>query len=131
MGESVKVMEEADLLSDRIAIIDGGKIIVMDTPENLKRSIDKVKLLKIKLGNVNDKLIKDIEDLEDVEKVMSHYDNERRRYILNIHHTEGDVLVQKILDVISVSKSKVLSMNVKEPSLEDVFIHLTGKSLRE
>lgn len=124
-------MEEADFLSDRIAIIDGGKIIAMDTPENLKKSIDKVKLLKIELNSVNDKLIKDIEDLDNVEKVMSHYDSEKTRYILNIHHTDGDTLVQKLLDLISESNSKVLSMNVKEPSLEDVFIHLTGKSLRE
>lgn len=124
-------MEEADFLSDRIAIIDGGKIIAMDTPENLKKSIDKVKLLKIELNSVNDKLIKDIEDLDNVEKVMSHYDSEKTRYILNIHHTDGETLVQKLLDLISESNSKVLSMNVKEPSLEDVFIHLTGKSLRE
>jgi ABC-2 type transport system ATP-binding protein len=124
-------MEEADFLSDRIAIIDNGKIIALDTPENLKRSINSVKALKIELSDLKDKLIEEIKGLKDVDQVISSYDSERSRYILTIHHNDGDTLIQKILDCISDNKSKVLSMNVKEPSLEDVFISLTGKSLRE
>lgn len=124
-------MEEADFLSDRIAIIDDGKIIALDTPENLKKSIDSVKSLEIELSDLNDKLLNEIQELTDVENVINRYDSNRRRHLLSIHHKDGDVLIQKILDTISANKSRVLSMNVKEPSLEDVFIHLTGKSLRE
>jgi ABC-2 type transport system ATP-binding protein len=124
-------MEEADFLCDRIAIIDGGKIIALDTPENLKRSINEVKSVKIELNKVDEKLINDIKAMENIKTVISDYNSERRNYNLTIHHTNGNTIIQKLLDCISKNKSQILNINVLEPSLEDVFIHLTGKSLRE
>ena len=124
-------MEEADLLCDRVAIIDGGKIIALDTPENLKKSLDDVKLIKIELNSAPQKLIDEIKSLENVHKVISEYDTDTRNYMLTIHHTDGSALIQNIIDCISSNKCQILHINVKEPSLEDVFIHLTGKSLRE
>jgi ABC-2 type transport system ATP-binding protein len=124
-------MEEADFLCDRIAIVDGGKIIALDTPENLKRSLDKVKLIKLEVNSISEKLIADIKALEDVKNVLSEYDSEKRTYKLIVHHTDGSALIQKIIDSISINKAQILHINVEEPSLEDVFIHLTGKSLRE
>ncbi|WP_410506348.1 ATP-binding cassette domain-containing protein [Haloimpatiens sp. FM7315] len=123
-------MEEADFLSDRIAIIDGGKIIALDTPENLKRSLNEIKTLNVEVDDLDEKLINDIKAMEDVKKVVTKYDEDRKRYIINIHHSDGDVLIQNIIDSVSKNKKKILSMNVKEPSLEDVFINLTGKSLK-
>lgn len=124
-------MEEADFLCDRIAIIDGGKIIALDTPENLKSSLNEIKSIKIELTSVSDKLINKIEVLKGVKNIKSSYNPDNRSYEINIHHTNGSSLVQKILDCISEDNSKVLNVNVIEPSLEDVFINLTGKSLRE
>lgn len=124
-------MEEADFLCDRIAIIDGGKIIALDTPENLKNSLNEIKSIKIELTSVTDVLIKKIEGLHGIKNVVSNYNAEKRSYEINIHHTNGSSLVQKILDAIAENNSKVLNVNVIEPSLEDVFINLTGKSLRE
>jgi ABC-2 type transport system ATP-binding protein len=124
-------MEEADFLCDRIAIIDGGKIIALDTPENLKSSLNEIKSIKIELTSVTDKLISEIELLKGVKNVKSNYNPDKSSYEINIHHTNGSSLVQRILDCISEDKSKVLNVNVIEPSLEDVFINLTGKSLRE
>ncbi len=124
-------MEEADFLCDRIAIIDGGKIIALDTPENLKSSLNEIKSIKIELTSVTDKLISEIELLKGVKNVKSNYNPDKSSYEINIHHTNGSSLVQRILDCISEDKSKVINVNVIEPSLEDVFINLTGKSLRE
>lgn len=124
-------MEEADFLCDRIAIIDGGKIIAMDTPENLKRSINEVKSIKIEVDKADDKLIEDIKKLDNIQKVISIYNSDRRNYTLTIHHTDGNTIIQNILDKLSQNKSQILNINVLKPSLEDVFINLTGKSLRE
>jgi ABC-2 type transport system ATP-binding protein len=124
-------MEEADLLCDRIAIIDGGKIIALDTPENLKRSIQEIKMIKVELNLIEDKLIEDLRKIDNVEKVLSEYNPDKRNYNLTIHHTNGSSMIQKIIDIIAKSKLQILNINVVEPSLEDVFIHLTGKSLRE
>lgn len=124
-------MEEADFLCDRIAIVDGGKVIALDTPENLKKSLNEVKCIKIEVNKAEDKLINELKDIPKIEKVKSNYDSEKRNYTLTIHHTNGDAIIQKIIDIISKNKSQILNINVLEPSLEDVFIHLTGKSLRE
>lgn len=124
-------MEEADFLCDRIAIVDGGKVIALDTPENLKKSLNEVKCIKIEVNKAEDKLINELNGIPKIEKVKSDYDSEKRNYTLTIHHTNGDTIIQKIIDIISKNKSQILNINVLEPSLEDVFIHLTGKSLRE
>lgn len=124
-------MEEADFLCDRIAIVDGGKVIALDTPENLKKSLNEVKCIKIEVNKAEDKLINELKDIPKIEKVKSDYDSEKRNFTLTIHHTNGDTIIQKIIDIISKNKSQILNINVLEPSLEDVFIHLTGKSLRE
>ncbi|WP_250858743.1 ABC transporter ATP-binding protein [Oceanirhabdus seepicola] len=124
-------MEEADLLSDRIAIIDNGKIIALDTPENLKKSIGQVKKINIDVDKECKELIDEIKGIEDIENVIGKFNEEENKFQLIIHHVDGQVIIQKILDKIHSNKCKVLSVNVKEPSLEDVFIDLTGKSLRE
>lgn len=124
-------MEEADFLCNRIAIIDGGKVIALDTPENLKASMNETKLIKVELNRLEEKLLRDIEDIDEVKNVVSSYNDEKRTFSLTIHHTDGDVVMQKILDCIAENKTKVININVIEPSLEDVFIHLTGKSLRD
>lgn len=124
-------MEEADFLCDRIAIIDGGKIIALDTPENLKKSINDIELIEIELDLAPEKLMTDIRALDKVRKVVGEYNDTARNYRLTIHHTDGSALIQNIIDCISLNKCRILHINVKEPSLEDVFIHLTGKSLRE
>lgn len=123
-------MEEADFLCDRIAIVDGGKIIALDTPENLKASMNETKLIKIELSVATDKLINDLEAIDEVTNVVSDYNDEKSCFDLTIHHTDGEVVMQKILDCIAKNKSRIININVIEPSLEDVFIHLTGKKLR-
>lgn len=124
-------MEEADFLCDRIAIVDGGKIIALDTPENLKKSINEVKCIKIELNKSEEKLLSEIRSMDKIEEIISEYNSEKRTFTLTIHHTNGDTIIQKLLDCISRHKAQILNINVLEPSLEDVFIHLTGKSLRE
>lgn len=124
-------MEEADFLSDRIAIIDNGKIIAFDTPENLKKGLNEIKTVKIELNKINDKLINEMNKIGSVKNVIKDYNEERRTYTLTVHHCDGGTIIQNIIDCIGNNDVKVLNMNVLEPSLEDVFINLTGKSLRE
>lgn len=124
-------MEEADFLCDRIAIVDGGKIIALDTPENLKASMNETKLIKIEISVATDKLIKEIEAIHEITNVVSAYNDEKSCFDLTIHHTDGEVVMQKIIDCILANKSRIININVIEPSLEDVFIHLTGKKLRD
>lgn len=123
-------MEEADFLSDRIAIIDNGEIIALDTPENLKKSLKDIKKIKITTDKFNDYLEDEIKKIDKVEHVAYLYDDESNKFNVLIHHNDGEELVQKIIELFNSNNIKLMSMNVKEPTLEDVFIKMTGKTLR-
>jgi len=124
-------MEEADFLSDRIAIMDGGKIIALDTPENLKSRLNDTKSIKVELNNCSEEFLECIRNIEEVDKVISTYIEDKRIYEITIQHHSDNGIMQNLLECISNNGLKVININVLEPSLEDVFIHLTGKSLRE
>jgi len=119
-------MDEADRLSDRIAIIDRGELLMTDTAENLKRNIGKGDILELEISSSDD---------FNYEKLLSDF----KSMGLEIHKTEENLVVQGmgLIDKISVISSKlqqnqckILKMTLRENSLEDVFIHLTGRRLR-
>ncbi|WP_291583868.1 ABC transporter ATP-binding protein [Clostridium sp. UBA6640] len=124
-------MEEADFLSDRIAIMDGGKIIALDTPENLKSRLNDTKSIKVELNNCSEEFLECARNIDEVDKVISNYVEDKRIYEIIIQHHSNNGIMQNLLECISNNGLKVININVLEPSLEDVFIHLTGKSLRE
>ena len=95
-------MLEADKLSDRVAFIDGGEIIALDTPYNLKQKYGK--------RSIKAQITTEIGEIEDREISM---DNE---------NTAGEV--HTLFD-----KEKVITIHSKEASLEDIFIQITGRGL--
>jgi len=116
-------MEEADYLCDRVAIIDHGKIIAMDTPEKLKHSLG---------GDVvcaetpeSEKLLNLLEKLKWVKSVKK-YDGS---VCITMDH--GEKKIPEIIVSAEKAGIKITSVNLHEPSLEDVFIHYTGKTIRD
>jgi len=105
-------MDEADALCDRVAILSGGKIRDMGTPDYLKAKIHGQTILQIKLKHLNVN-IDEIHHFNSVENV-------------NIN---GEILAvslnsrEDISDIVGLLGHNVVSVNTKEPSLEDVFIH--------
>lgn len=117
-------MDEADRLADRVAIIDHGKLLLLDTPGNLKKSVGEGDILEIVLGNG------DAQVLAEKIKTMS----------LDVRVTENSVLIKhsNVIDKLPVIKSvaeaeglSVSEIKLRENTLEDVFIHLTGRNLRQ
>ena len=111
-------MDEADQLCDRIAIMNEGKIVAVDTPENLKKSIPHHEVLEVTcLGYA---------DFEGIgQSVYTQSQDGVHSYRIHAEHVE-DIMS----DVIQAAHSaRILSMNVTKPTLEDVFIHLTGTRL--
>lgn len=117
-------MEEAETLSDRVVIIDAGKIIALGTPAELKAGIPGNDIISISVEKVTDALIERIKALPFVYKVNAE-DNSLRIYVENGAHNLPQVIEEAKL------QGKVISATIHEQSLEDVFIHYTGKSIRE
>lgn len=123
-------MAEADELSDIIAIIDEGKILVVDTPENLKSSIGEGDLMEISLNN--DEL------LEPALEKLKNFENNglSDTYIVgNILNIKGLKMLSKLAGILNdletIEGLEVVDMKIRKTTLEDVFLHLTGKALRE
>ncbi len=129
-------MEEADLLSDRIGIIDQGKIIALDTPDRLKEHIDQKDVIRLEISGWHDDLAQTIQSIPGVEKVVaSRMEGERGTaddlFSVNLHAASSRGVLPGVIDKINYNGTRLVNMNILRPSLEDVFIHLTGKALRD
>jgi ABC-2 type transport system ATP-binding protein len=117
-------MEEADFLADRVAIIDYGKIIALDTPQNLKNILGG-DVISIEVNNPRNAR-KIFEKLPWVKKL----NQENRIFYLQVEKGE-----EKIPLLIEVDQEEaglqIKSINLRKPTLEDVFLHFTGRTIRE
>lgn len=117
-------IDEAERLADRIAIIDHGKLLVLDTPEALKRSIGEGDVLEISLKNYSKQTRIVLDDLED-RAVVSMTDE-----TLHIQALDVINLVPAILEKLTTMGIQPGEVRLRENTLEDVFIRLTGRRLR-
>jgi len=120
-------MEEADLLCDRIAFINEGRIVALDTPKNLKRSIDEKDILTLTLSHTTDDMMKKLSRFEEVSSIERlPRDND---IVLKIFTDSASACMQDIVSVITDERVQVRSFSSSTPTLEDVFIKLTGSVL--
>lgn len=124
-------MEEADQLSDRIGIIDTGKVIALDTPEGLKRRIDQKEVIRLEVTGWHAEIAARLKSISGVENITTHQQGEADLWEVNLHAQNSRAALPRIVEHISGNGTRLVNMNVVKPSLEDVFIHLTGKALRD
>lgn len=118
-------MEEAEALCDRVAIIDNGKIIAMGTPTELKARIPGNDVVTLTVEGEQTEVIQRIGDLPFVHKVT------RDDVRINVFVDNGGKNLPALIERVNAAGGSVLSALLHEQSLEDVFIHFTGKSIRE
>ncbi|WP_297487598.1 ATP-binding cassette domain-containing protein [Thermococcus sp.] len=118
-------MAEAEKLCDRIAIIDGGRIIALDTPENLKRLVSEGETVEIRVRNLRPEKVKEIDE----RLAVSEEDPTHGTLLLRGNLDEEDL--PRVVERLIRAGAKVLSVERVEPTLEDVFIKLTGRALRD
>jgi ABC-2 type transport system ATP-binding protein len=119
-------MEEADRLCERVAIMDHGQILALDTPAALKQSIGADTVVTVKATGDIDQLAELL--AREVEGVT------RTRNVdggVELHVQGGDRLVPRIVMAAERGGFDLVDLSVSEPSLETVFINLTGKELRD
>jgi ABC-2 type transport system ATP-binding protein len=119
-------MEEAEALCGRVAIIDSGNIIAIGSPDDLKSQIPGNDIISLKLENLPDGIVERINALAFVHSINSEEGNGMRIFVDN-----GAINLPVLMDEIKSFGGKILSATIHEQSLEDVFIHYTGKSIRE
>ena len=119
-------MEEADQLCQRVAIMDHGRILALDTPAALKQSIGADTIVTVRsngdLGRLAELLAKDVEG---VTRTRVAGDK------LELHMQGADRLVPRIVLAAEREGFDLVDVSIAEPTLETVFINLTGRELRE
>lgn len=119
-------MDEADRLADRVAIIDHGRLLVLDTPDNLKSHIGDGDILEIRVSG-------EMTGVEEMERAlpgnirhMTFHDG-----VLRLVGTDIPSVLPRLMESLRCAGVKIDDMTLRKKSLEDVFILLTGRRLRE
>lgn len=118
-------LEEAEALCGRVAIIDAGKIIAIGSPQELKAQVPGNDIITLVMDQESEALADRLRNLPFVHQVTA------QDKTLTLYVDNGAQDLPKTLDEVRSAGGKILSANLHEQSLEDVFIHYTGKSIRE
>jgi len=121
------MMVDADLLCDRIGIMDHAKIVALDTSTNLKKMISgaDTTILKLEIGNLSPDIIQAIQACGCTDAVTQ----ENSTHLKIIVH--GNEAFDSVIDAVRAKDGKVNSIENLQPTLEDVFLHITGHEVRD
>jgi ABC-2 type transport system ATP-binding protein len=122
-------MEEADALCQRVAIIDHGRNIAIGTPQELKASVPGGFLLRLRFGQQSPELLQRLRSLPGVTEVRENSDANDTS--ADVYADRGGPLVSEIANLASSASIELCDVHISEPSLENLFLHHTGRSLRD
>src|ERR1700683_2524164 len=119
-------MEEADALCQRLAIIDHGRNIALGTPAELKASVPGGYLLRLRFGHSSDNVLARLKALSGVTEVRA-----TDGHGADLYADRGGSLVPEVANAALAAGVELCDVHISEPSLENLFLHHTGRSLRE
>jgi ABC-2 type transport system ATP-binding protein len=118
-------MDEADKLCDRIAIVDHGELVALDAPMTLKASIPGKNVLEVSFGSAPADWPERLRALPGVENVVA------RDHVVRLASTNGPATTLALMEAAERAGVAVQSLSVQSTSLDDVFVHYTGRALRD
>jgi ABC-2 type transport system ATP-binding protein len=123
---TTQYLEEADKLCERIAVIDHGKIVAIGSPSELKRSISRGSVLEISVEK------NDMQKVLDTAKSFFKQVPKQQgdRILINVEDNAVE-LMDKFIKLVEAKHIKIVSISMHQPTLDDVFLKLTGSSLRD
>ena len=118
-------IEEAQRLCDRVAILDQGKMMALDTPARLIQDLGRG-IIQIEFNTgIDEKLLDQIKRIGVVRVV----DDQKK--IIHIETDQPDQASRELLELMKTRDGLLKTLDISEPNLETVFIHLTGRNLRD
>ena len=121
-------MVEADELCDRVAIINRGRVLACDTPTNLKHRLQREAIFRLEVSPLNGKGAQMFENLPGVRNV-AHVEQDGSSVLEFI--LENDDVVGAVVNTMTSGNIHILNLQKREPTLEDVFVDLVGRSIEE
>jgi ABC-2 type transport system ATP-binding protein len=121
-------MVEADELCDRVAIINQGKVLACDTPDNLKRTLQNEAVFRVEVSSLNGRPVRQFEDLAGVSKVTQ---NQLDGSTVLEFILEEEPVLSTVVNALTETGARILNLQKREPTLEDVFVELVGRSMHD
>jgi ABC-2 type transport system ATP-binding protein len=118
-------MDEADRLCDRVAIVDHGKLVVLDSPLKLKASVPGNTILEVSFPAAPEAWLETVKTLPGVEKVTA------QDHVFRIASTNGPLTTMQLMEAAQRAGVALASLSVQSTTLDDVFVHYTGRQLRD
>jgi ABC-2 type transport system ATP-binding protein len=125
------MMDEAEELCDRVAIMDQGKIIALGSPSQLVKKVKMENTITVVPDKTSPSLIEQIKGINGVKNVYTTSDEDQKKETIKVITDCPDDILPDIVSTIVNTGTKVLSVQLSRVTLEDVFISLTGRRLRE
>jgi len=119
-------MEEADNLCDRIAIVDHGKLVALDTPIGLKASVPGSSVIEVRFGRAEPERLERLMKLSGVTNVEPHGTGTYR-----IMTSDGSGTTTQLVELAVSNNDPIRSLSVQNTTLDDVFVYYTGRQLRD
>jgi ABC-2 type transport system ATP-binding protein len=119
-------MDEADRLCDRIAIVDHGKLVALDTPMALKASVPGSNVVEVQFTRESAEWPSRLEQLSGVTSVES-----RSGAMYRVLTSNGSLTTTQLVEMVTHSGEAIKSLSVQNTTLDDVFVHYTGRQLRD
>lgn len=118
-------MDEADKLCNRIAIVDHGRLVALDSPMKLKASIPGANTIEVSFSQVPDQWTETLRELPEVEDVKA------SDHVFRITTNNGPAATVMLFEAAQRAAVEVASLSVQSTTLDDVFVHYTGRQLRD
>jgi len=118
-------MDEADKLCDRIAIVDHGKLVALDSPLKLKASVPGNNILEVSFSATPEGWVGILEKLPEVQKVVA------QDHVFRIFSHNGSRTTVELVEAARRAEVSVTSLSVQSTTLDDVFMYYTGRQLRD
>ena len=118
-------MDEADKLCDRIAIVDHGKLVTLDSPLKLKASVPGRNVIEVSFASPPPGWTERLRQLPDVAQV------EAVEHVYRIGSHNGPATMIALIEAARAANTTILSLSVQSTTLDDVFVHFTGHQLRD
>lgn len=115
-------MYEADELCDRIAFVNGGRLIKLDTPDNLKKLTDSSSVLECKLAGLWDEKVETLRHLPGV--ILMNHEQQEQRLLIRLHTKDPKLLIPYVYQVLE--GKMITDLTISSPTLEDAYIRLVG-----
>lgn len=117
------IMEEAEYICDRIAIINRGQILALDTINNVKHKFGAVSVIHLRFAEFNSNVDRKLQDLPGVQKIVR---PQQKDELFKVFAEDANAVLPKIIDAATTLGVHITELRIEEPSLDDVFVQMVN-----